>query len=130
MTTQTARRAFGLAMATLLMVACADIDNNSEANSFALTGGSARLGRVAIQHYGCGSCHTIPGIQGATAIVGPPLTGMAGRAYIAGVVPNTPENMARWIQSPQAIDSRTAMPSVGATPNQARDMAAYMYTLR
>jgi cytochrome c len=114
----------------LVLAACADIDNSAEANAFALTGGDARLGKTAIRHYGCGSCHTIPGVQGATAIVGPPLNGMAGRAYIAGVVPNTPSNMLRWILSPQTIDPRTAMPSVGATANDARDMAAYMYTLR
>lgn len=123
-----ALRAYGMGL--VFLAACADIDNSAEANAFALTGGNARLGKVAIEHYGCGSCHTIPGIPGARAIVGPPLAGMAGRAYIAGVVPNTPDNMVRWIQSPQAIDDRTAMPSVGVTSNQARDIAAYMYTLR
>jgi cytochrome c len=119
-----------LVLLLLVVAACADVDNSAEANAFALTGGDARLGKTAIRHYGCGSCHTIPGVQGATAIVGPPLNGMAGRAYIAGVVPNTPSNMLRWILSPQTIDPRTAMPSVGATANDARDMAAYMYTLR
>ena len=115
----------------LALGACADIDNNAEANAFALTnGGSARLGKAAIRQFGCGSCHTIPGIDGATAKVGPPLTGIAGRAYVAGVVPNTPVNMIRWIEAPQSVDPNTAMPDVGASANQARDIAAYLYTLR
>jgi len=115
----------------LILGACADIDNKAEANAFALTnGGNARLGKAAIRQFGCGSCHTIPGIEGATAKVGPPLTGIAGRAYVAGVVPNTPVNMMRWIEAPQSVDPNTAMPDVGASANQARDIAAYLYTLR
>jgi cytochrome c len=119
---------------TLLVVAtlgaCADIDNDARANAFALTGGDARHGKSLIRHFGCGSCHTIPGVDGATASVGPPLTGMAGRAYIAGVLPNTPENLIRWVQAPQSVDPRTAMPAVGLSTKEAQDVAAYLYTLR
>src|SRR5262245_26038287 len=50
--------------------------------------------------YGCGSCHTIPGIQGAHALVGPSLAQVASRMYIAGVLPNTPTNILRWLQNP------------------------------
>ncbi len=95
-----------------------------------LTGGNAERGRAAIAAFGCGSCHTIPGVTGANATVGPPLAGIALRSYIAGVLPNTPAAMIRWLEDPPAVDSLTAMPALGLTDPTARDIAAYLYTLR
>jgi cytochrome c len=69
-------------------------------------------------------------VVGADGLVGPPLTGIASRAFIAGVLPNAPDNMIRWIRDPRAVDSLTAMPNTGVTPADARDIAAYLYTLR
>ena len=63
-------------------------------------------------------------------MVGPPLDHIAQRVYIAGVLPNEPDNMIRWIENPQAVDPKTAMPYMGVTPRDARDIAAYLYTLR
>ena len=96
----------------------------------AITGGDPDRGREAIRRYGCGTCHAIAGVAGAEGRVGPPLTGIASRAYIAGVLPNEPGNMMRWIMNPQAVDSQTAMPMVGVTERDARHIAAYLYTLR
>lgn len=59
----------------------------------ARTGGDPGRGQVALQQYGCASCHSIPGVGGTKAQVGPPLGGIASRMYIGGVLPNTPENM-------------------------------------
>lgn len=95
-----------------------------------LTGGNAERGKSAIRKYGCGSCHTIPGVAGANSKVGPNLSGIAARAYIAGVLTNSPEHMMAWIQNPQAVDDKTAMPNTGVTSREARDIAAYLYTLR
>lgn len=86
-------------------------------------------GRVAFVEYGCPACHTIPGVTGARAHVGPPLEGWAERRYIAGRLPNTPENLVTWIMSPQAVDPGNAMPDVGVPEVIARDMAAYLYAL-
>lgn len=94
------------------------------------TGGDVARGRAAIARYGCGSCHAIPGIRDATATVGPPLAGIARRSYVGGVVPNTPPALIRWIVDPPAVDSLTAMPNVGVTELDARDIAAFLYTLR
>lgn len=96
----------------------------------ATTAGDPERGKAAIVKYGCGSCHVIPGIQGAAGTVGPSLAGIAGRPQIAGVVPNNPENMVRWLMDPPAVKPGTAMPKVGATEPEARDMAAYLATLR
>jgi cytochrome c2 len=105
------------------------------------TGGDSDRGKLAMRRYGCGTCHTIPGVRGANGQVGPPLDGIATRAYVAGVLPNTPEHMIRWIQHPQAVDSRkiehpqlvdplTAMPDMGVKEPDALDMVAYLYTLK
>jgi len=116
-----------LALTVLALGAC----SHGEADAAALThGGDASRGKSLIRAYGCGSCHTIPGVRGAKAIVGPNLQGVASRAYVGGVVPNTPENLMRWLQNPQAIDDKTAMPNLDVSANDARDIAAYLYTLK
>jgi cytochrome c len=105
--------------------------SHGEAGAAALTGGgSPPRGAALIRSYGCGTCHSIPRVSGATATVGPNLEGIASRAYIAGVLPNTPDNMVRWIQNPQAVDDKTAMPNLGVSARDARDIAAYLYTLK
>jgi cytochrome c len=86
-------------------------------------------GKQAVAAMGCGACHTISGVRDAHGEVGPPLTGVARRSIIAGEVANTPENMIRWIQDPQAIEPNTAMPNLGVNEQSARDIAAYLYTL-
>ena len=90
----------------------------------------ANLGRHLIYSYGCGSCHVIPGVAEAVGTVGPSLKGLANRDYIAGVLTNTPDNLSRWIADPQALEPGNAMPRLGVTPEQARRIAAYLYTLK
>ena len=96
----------------------------------AVPGGSVENGRRVIQSWGCGSCHTIPGIPGAYGKVGPELDQMAEQTYIAGMLPNTPENLIRWIMDPQEIQPGNAMPDTQVTEGTARDMAAYLYSIR
>ena len=91
--------------------------------------GNAGQGKVWIERMGCGSCHMIPGLQNADGMVGPPLTHFARRTIIAGVLPNTPANLIHWIQVPQTVVPGNAMPNAGLTKTQARDIAAYLYTL-
>lgn len=94
------------------------------------TGGEVNRGAQLISHYDCGSCHIIPGIQRANGLVGPPLLMFAKRTFIAGEVPNTPDNLEKWIEDPQSIEPATAMPKLGVDHQQAQDIAAYLYTLR
>ena len=90
---------------------------------------SAAEGHRLIQQYGCVSCHTIPGVTGATAHVGPPLAGIASRTFIAGLLPNTRDNMVRWLHDPQGIDPLSMMPSQGVSEQEAAHIAAYLATL-
>jgi cytochrome c2 len=96
----------------------------------ALTGGDPDRGQAIIAKYGCDTCHTIPGVRTANGRVGPPLTGVASRVYLAGHVPNTPNNMEDWIRYPHRYDAQTVMPETGVTEQDGRDLAAYLYTLR
>jgi cytochrome c2 len=93
-------------------------------------GGDPESGRLLLRQFGCGSCHVIPGVATADGRVGPPLTAVGRRVYLAGVLPNTPENMMAFIRAPHEADPRTAMPDLGVTGAHARDMVAYLYTLK
>lgn len=94
------------------------------------TGGDFRHGKDRIMHYGCGSCHSIPGVPNAHGLVGPPLILFGRRTYIAGELPNTPDNLVQWLRDPKSVEAGTAMPNLGVTEQDARDIAAYLYTLR
>ena len=94
------------------------------------SGGYAPKGAAAIARHGCGSCHTIGGIAGAHGLVGPPLTGLRDRMYVAGILQNTPENLVQWIRDPKAVNPKTAMPTLGLSQQDATDIAAYIYSIR
>jgi cytochrome c2 len=94
----------------------------------ALTGGSAERGQRSFIAYGCSGCHSIRGMREARGLVGPPLDGIGGRAIIAGRLENKPSNLIDWIERPQAIAPGTAMPDLGVSHGDARDIAAFLYT--
>jgi cytochrome c2 len=112
-------------------IGMAELDaREARERAVALTGGDPERGRALLTRYGCSGCHTIPGIRRADGMIGPPLGGVADRVYLGGAVTNTPENMVAWIVDPRSIDAGTAMPVTGITAEEARDVAAYLYTLR
>lgn len=91
--------------------------------------GNVSQGQVLLESWGCGSCHTIPGVTGATGKVGPALDHLSDRSYIAGHLQNTPENMIQWIMNPQEVSPGVDMPDSNVPEGVARDMAAYLYSL-
>lgn len=96
----------------------------------ALTGGDAERGKAAARRYGCVTCHQIQGLPGADGQTGPSLEGIATRAELAGRLPNDPPSLIRWIRQPQEIAPHGGMPDLGVSEQDARDIAAYLYTLR
>jgi cytochrome c len=94
-----------------------------------VSGGDPGRGKRVIVAYGCGSCHVIPGVPAAEGRVGPPLTDLADRTFIAGRLRNEATALVRWIREPRAVDPGTAMPDLRVTEGDARDIAAYLYTL-
>ena len=93
----------------------------------ALTGGDPARAPALFRRYGCGGCHTIPGVAGADGRVGGRLEGLVQQVYIAGVVPNSSEALIDWIVTPQRFSPRSAMPATGISKAEARDLAAYLY---
>ena len=91
--------------------------------------GSIERGRNLLAQYQCTSCHAIPGVAGPRGRVGPPLQRFGQRSYIAGEIPNRPDTLARWIETPAALVPGTLMPDMGASAADARDMAAYLGSL-
>ena len=112
--------------AALLLAGC----GGGDAPAPVLAGADAARGAALVDAYGCGSCHVVPGVRGARGVAGPPLDRWARRDFIAGALPNTPANLVLWIVEPGAVEPGTAMPDVGASEADARDMAAYLFTLR
>ena len=119
-------------LTSLLLLTCVLLSCNREQKQAAVmaTNGDPARGKEAIERYGCTACHNIPGVPGPKGMVGPPLDHMASRAYLAGKLPNNAEMMIKWLQNPPAFDPQGAMPNLGVTPNDSRDMAAYLYTLK
>jgi cytochrome c len=94
----------------------------------AMTGGDVEHGAQLFASYGCGACHSVSKVPGATGQVGPPLDNIGGRAIIAGKLSNNPQNLIRWIMDPQAVTPGTAMPRLGVTQKDAQDIAAFLYS--
>ena len=90
---------------------------------------TARGARLAAQ-YQCGSCHTVPGVAGAQGKLAVTLESIGRRSYLAGRVPNRDPQLARWIADPASLVPNTSMPSMGVSDADARDIAAYLRTLR
>jgi cytochrome c len=111
----------------LVLLAAACGGERSGSHILASTGGDAVAGKAAIAKYGCGSCHVIPGVERARGLVGPPLTDFAWRAYIAGRLTNTAPNLETWIRLPDSVEPGTAMPTLGVSQQDARNIAAYLY---
>jgi cytochrome c len=119
-----------LGIVTVLAAAACTRPPGEDRGLIMVPGGDPKLGRELIAYYGCNGCHIVPGVRNLEGLVGPPLIHWSRRVYIAGQVHNTPDNLVRWIHAPHTIVPRTAMPDVGASPQEARHMAAYLYTLR
>jgi cytochrome c len=120
---------FALTSVAVLTSGCSR-GSQAEQIAEATTGGSASRGAAAIARYGCGSCHIIPGVSGASGLAGPPLSGIGNRVYVAGVLQNTPQNLVHWIEDPPSVDEHTVMPKLGVTHQDAIDIAGYLYTLK
>ncbi len=116
----TIRRSAALTLAALAVLPAAVAAQSYE---------TAGRGRMLLVQYRCGSCHTIPGVPGAHGRVAQPLAAWSRRSYIAGRLANHPDVLARWIAAPQALVPGTMMPRMGASPEEAQAMAAYLFLL-
>ncbi len=114
-----------LPIAAVLLLGCTH-ESGYEPN---VPGGNAERGRRAIAALECGVCHEIPGVPGAWGHVGPPLVAYRGNVYIAGKQPNRPDVLMRFVRDAPSLAPDTAMPAIAMSETQARDIAAYLYSL-
>lgn len=108
-----------------LVVGCADKREQPRA----LTGAEAIAGKAVIERVGCAACHRIPRVAWPQGTVGGSLDGFADRSMIAGRFPNQPETLTVWVRSAPSMSASTGMPAMPITSEEARDVAAYLYTL-
>lgn len=119
------RRLCAAGLCLALLAGCGEREAPQPVN-----GGDPLQGQRLMAQYQCTACHAVPEVPGAAGNAGPPLELFGRRSYIAGGIPNTPPNLARWLDNPQAVKPGTAMPDLGVSPDEARHMAAYLLTLR
>ncbi len=124
------RRAVSVMLGFVAMLVLAGCGQPSESAVDQRVGGDPKQGRLVLAAWGCGTCHTIPGVPRADGLVGPSLAGFGARAYVGGVLTNTPDHVVQWIHDPRAQSPRAAMPGLGVPESDARQMAAYLLTLR
>lgn len=122
-------RPYVLALVAVTCAAC-DIRPVPPALPSGESPGNVTRGKNLLAQYQCGACHVIPDVPVARGIAGPPLSHFGRRSYIAGHIPNNAEMLAQWIINPRSMIPNTTMPSMGVSPEDARDMAAYLHTLR
>ena len=94
-----------------------------------IPGADPARGKALIAEYGCGACHFVEGVRGADGIVAPRLEDFANRTLLAGTFPNVPRLLVPWLKNPLALKPDTAMPDLGVSDGEARDIASYLYTL-
>jgi cytochrome c1 len=120
------RAVWPLLACALALGGCVDSDAPAQPR---VAGGDVARGRLLLAQYQCGACHRIPGVDNALGVVGPGLDVFGRRSYVAGFLPNYPDALVRWIVDPPALKPGTAMPAMGVSAEDARHMAAYLYSL-
>jgi cytochrome c551/c552 len=93
-----------------------------------LTHGDPTRGPDLMRRHGCIGCHRVSGVAGARGTVGPVLEDLADRAFVGGVTPNTPANLVLWIRRSRDVDPKSGMPNTNVPEQEARDIAAFLYT--
>ena len=92
--------------------------------------GDAAAGQKLFASLPCVGCHTINGTA-AAGVVGPNLTHLASRGFIAGgVLPNSTDSLRAWIKDPQAVKPGNDMPTLGLSDSQVNQLVAYLSTLK
>ncbi len=123
------RTATPLAVLAPALTAGGCMSSRSDYGAVQIVGGDPHRGETLIRDIGCGACHSIPGIREADSFVGPPLTAWSRRTFIAGSIPNVPQNLMSFVANAHTLRPDGAMPDFDFSKQQARDVAAYLYTL-
>jgi mono/diheme cytochrome c family protein len=118
-----------LALRHLVLIALPLLAACSESQNYGATV-SNQTGITAIKQLGCGACHAIPGVMWPKSQVGPSLENFGDRNLIAGVVPNTPENLSAFVVNATRFVPEGGMPPIAMSAQQAADIASYLLSLK
>ena len=110
----------------LVTTACADKTDAPRV----LAGADPSRAVTIMERAGCGACHAVPGLEWPAGSLGPSLDGFGGSPLIAGRLPNQPAVLTSFLRDAPSLLPDTAMPAMPLTQDEARDVAAYLYTLR
>ncbi|HEU5321074.1 MAG TPA: c-type cytochrome, partial [Methylomirabilota bacterium] len=92
-------------------------------------GSPAAAGLAVYRLAACVGCHTVRGVSGGG--LGPDLTHFASRKTLAGgMLPNTPESLARWLKSPTTVKPGSLMPDQKLSDTEVAALVAYLQSLR
>lgn len=116
----------GIGLAIVIVVGLM-ITSDEHGPLWSVPGGDPEKGKHAILKHGCHACHVISGIREAGGRVGPKLEEIDRQIYVGGVLPNSPNNMIRWILEPSEFSPRTAMPDLELSEKESRDITAYLF---
>jgi len=122
------RLAAAAAALSLPLGLCACADKTDAPRPIA--GAEAVRGLAVIERVGCAACHRVPGVDWPKGTVGGSLAGFADRSLIAGRLPNQPDVLVRWLRDAPSLSPETGMPPMPISDADARDVAAYLYTLK
>lgn len=91
----------------------------------------AQKGSDLISTSGCAGCHTLSGVAAAQGMVGPNLSHVGSRTTIAaGIMPNTDDNLARWLRNPQEVKPGSGMPNLNLRPQDIDTLVDYLHSLK
>jgi cytochrome c oxidase subunit II len=91
---------------------------------------TAQHGRDVFEKSACAGCHTVRGTS-ANGTLAPDLTHLMSRQTIAaGVLANTPANLAAWIRDPHAWKAGVAMPAVPLSDRDLHAVVTWLATLQ
>lgn len=91
---------------------------------------SVANGRRLVADKGCVACHTFPDVEWPRGGLGPSLQAFGRQGLIAGRLPNQPGVLMQFVRNAPALVPGTAMPAISMTDHEARDVTAYLLTLK
>ncbi len=114
-------------MIALAATLCACADKSDPPRT--IMGADANRGLAVIDRLGCAACHDTPGVAWPKGRAGSSLRGFADSPMIAGQFRNRPDTLIAFLKDAPSMAPATAMPAMPLTDAEARDVAAYLYTL-
>lgn len=114
------------------MLACAALAacNGPPDRTPTLGNAQASRGQQLVADKGCVACHSFPDVKWPRGGLGPSLENFARQGLIAGRLPNQPGVLMQFVRDAPALVPGTAMPAIQMTDQEARDVTAYLLTLK